>query len=590
MKKQFILIAVAALAFTSVSCNKEEVYNENEAVGANSTSIAAVWDEDDATKANVTTAGKYTWTANTDKVAYRKDGAWAQSDGAQTGGAATTSFGINDLNRDCWAVYPYSIIENAPNKTTKYGQSGTALNVYLPKVYALGDTDLESNGDVHLCSPMIADNSKPLANGWTFKQLCGLFRMTVNCIPPSVNKITVDFGHPVAGSFDIPAGVTPGTSAIAYANAAGDNSNIVTITFDAGTSWRDEVTFNLPWPTGEYGDIVVKMYNGSTEVISMTRPAGKTGNYTAARAHGRKVIAGFPIFSVDATRRVVIAKSNLQFTRNASLAGTAWTMAQGTWSFMTNPWDKIETGSVSENYINETAISLFGWGTTGYDWAAAGLASQYGAKSYPWSTAENKSESEQFGPIWGNASGVNDMTGVFKNGDWGYAAAADLADGREWRILTSIEWKNLLAMTDVENEDDDSPVCSQRKLHYGKGVVNGMRGLIILPDYFVDPKTNQGTKAFIKAERVHWSNNTYTSTDWVAMDAAGAVFLPITGARLAGRSLVGEENGLYISSSTAYSKTNLWSVYAVPNKIWARQYNSEGRHVGRPVRLVYTIE
>lgn len=606
MKTRFILIGVAALALTAVSCNKQEVLNEKETVKEtveeNPISITAVWDE--ATKANVSDVGAFTWTATTDKVAYWKNGAWAQSGGAQTGDVATTNFTINDTNRDNWAVYPYSIIDNAPNKNTKYGQSGTALNVYLPKTYELGSTDLVSNRDVHLCCPMIADNTQPVADGWSFKQLCGVFRMTVNCIPPSVDKITVDFGHPVAGSFDIPAGIAPATSSIAYANAAGDNSNVVTITFNAagGTTWRDNVTFNLPWPTGEYGDITITMYNGSTEVISMTRPAGKTGNYTAARAYGRKVAAGFPIFSVSDTKRVVIAPSNLQLKRDASYAagdGTAWAAGQGLeWSFMTNPWDYVEGDwehkwknadkGYTINYDKQATISLFGWGCTGYtNWATDGvtLGTDYGTAYQPWSVSGTNT---QYGPVLGNTKGVNDLTGVFEPGDWGYVAGT-LAGYNTWRLLNSDECDYLL--------------FSRAGQVFTYAVVNDMRGVILLPDNFIDPNLNGGTNAVVTWSKT-FTDNVYTSDQWKGMAASGAILLPVVAFRTVSGSYAKQikwYNAAYyhLSTHASYSgkeATHSYDIVIDPGTsngygIEVRNGSSGGgRYTGKTVRLARPIQ
>ena len=121
------------------------------------------------------------------------------------------------------------------------------------------------------------------------------------------------------------------------------------------------------------------------------------------------------LFSVSDTKMVRIAQSNLQYTRTS----TTQSWANGTWSFMEHPWSYVEyipadntTWTVSEEYENETAIGLFGWGTSG-----KGNMSDYGAYYYPWATAVNTTQ--EGGLYYGPKNRDKNLTDEYANGDWG---------------------------------------------------------------------------------------------------------------------------------------------------------------------------
>ena len=61
---------------------------------------------------------------------------------------------------------------------------------------------------------------------------------------------------------------------------------------------------------------------------------------------------------------------------------------------------------------------------------------------------------------------------------------------------------------------------------HGIGTVNGVHGLILLPDSWTLPSGctfNRGGSS--------WIHNEYTLAQWQAMEAAGALFLPASGSR-----------------------------------------------------------
>ena len=126
--------------------------------------------------------------------------------------------------------------------------------------------------------------------------------------------------------------------------------------------------------------------------------------------------------------------------------------------------------------------------------------------------------------------------------DWG----TKIGDGNTWRTLTNDEWEYLLGdkgRTDAANK-------------FGYATVCGMHGLLLLPDEFNDPKTNESTsqtcveKKFVPQSSKEWEQNVYTfGASWDEMQAAGAVFLPAAGYRNGSDISVVGNYGYYWSST-----------------------------------------
>ena len=118
--------------------------------------------------------------------------------------------------------------------------------------------------------------------------------------------------------------------------------------------------------------------------------------------------------------------------------------------------------------------------------------------------------------------------------DWGKVM------GGTWYTLTVEEWTYLL----------ESRTNASSK--FGLATVCGVKGLIILPDAFTDPKKNAGSNAFVPYVKKigKYNDNVYTTGgNWDAMETAGAVFLPATGHR-EGTVIKDSGQGRYWSSST----------------------------------------
>ena len=195
------------------------------------------------------------------------------------------------------------------------------------------------------------------------------------------------------------------------------------------------------------------------------------------------------LFSVSATQQVYFSQGNLQYQASTN-----------TWRFAEHQYDYVgkQTGyyrgnvSGSDNrYISSTYsgwIDLFGWGTGSNPTLSSTSFEDYGA-FVDWGC----------NPI-SNGGNTNNL----------------------WRTLTKSEWYYLF-----NSRTDASSKC-------GTGNINGVGGLIILPDSWKLPSECSFTSGFCSPSGdsyPDWSHNSYTLAQWAQMEAAGAVFLPAAGYR-----------------------------------------------------------
>ncbi len=192
-------------------------------------------------------------------------------------------------------------------------------------------------------------------------------------------------------------------------------------------------------------------------------------------------------FSVSADKQVYFSQGNLQYQASTK-----------TWKFADHQYDIV--GNDNENISSTYSgwIDLFGFGTSGYNEYQPYNSGQY--DSYPSSYS---------------IGAINET-----NYDWGYYNSISNGGGESglWRTLTGEEWNYLFSSrTNAANL-------------YGAAQVNGVNGIVILPDAWTLPDGVSFTKGF--SATLLYELNTYTTTDWAKMEANGAVFLPAVGYRL----------------------------------------------------------
>ena len=255
-------------------------------------------------------------------------------------------------------------------------------------------------------------------------------------------------------------------------------------------------------------------------------------------------------FSVSDSRQVYFSPGNLQYKASTN-----------TWRFADNQWDYIGNGNSNISSSYSGWIDLFGWGTSGYD---------HGAVCYePWSKSTNNSDYYAYGNISGN---LYTQPG---NADWGYAVTNSGIYLGQWRTLTKDEWYYVLKVRYTESGG-----------RFAKAVVNGINGLIILPD---DWNSSCYNLSNINNGSAGYNSNTISSVDWEGiLEVNGAVFLPAAGNRYnTSLSIVGSAGDYW--SSSYHNNSNAYRLNFTVGKVDAAE-TSHYRCAGFAVRLVLDVE
>lgn len=180
------------------------------------------------------------------------------------------------------------------------------------------------------------------------------------------------------------------------------------------------------------------------------------------------------VFSVSETKKVYFSKGNLQYQASTRK-----------WRFAENQWDFISEDNKSISSSNKGWIDLFGWGTG----------------DSPTKTTSNNSSYSKF-IDWGTYN-------VISNGG---------NQTGQWRTLTKEEW---LYVFDKRNTSSG--------IRYAKAQVNGVFGVILLPDdWNASTYKLNGTNK----DKSVFRTNTISASTWNSLFlSAGAVFLPAAGSR-----------------------------------------------------------
>lgn len=253
-------------------------------------------------------------------------------------------------------------------------------------------------------------------------------------------------------------------------------------------------------------------------------------------------------FSVSDTLQVHFSPGNLQYQASSD-----------TWRFAEHQYDYVgdDNSNISSTYGGW--IDLFGWGTSG--WNSGAVCYQ------PWSISTTGSDYHPGG------SYTNGLTGAYAEADWSWHNAISNGGNaaHQWRTLSQSEWYYLL-----NSRTNASSKC-------GTGNINGVGGLIILPDSWTLPSDCSFTEGFASSDS-DWSRNSYTLAQWAQMESAGAVFLPAAGYRYGTNVSEVGDYGYYWSSSPYYEGSAYDMDFGSFYLDWTYgEYRSYGFSV-RPVR------
>ena len=247
------------------------------------------------------------------------------------------------------------------------------------------------------------------------------------------------------------------------------------------------------------------------------------------------------LFSVSATQQVYFSQGNLQYQASTN-----------TWRFAEHQYDYVGTQTAD-------VYGYHGGNVSGSD--NRSISSTYSGwiDLFGWGTGDNPTLSSNYYGAYGTFV------------DWGSNPISNGGNTANlWRTLTIAEWEYLL---------NTRPGASSK---LGSGNINGVGGLIILPDNWTLPSECSFTSGNASSHN-DWTRNSYTLSQWAQMEAAGAVFLPAAGYRYGTDVLNVGSRGLYWSSSP-YSESNAYSMNFSSNLLIAMlNYN---RSLGFSVRPV----
>lgn len=224
---------------------------------------------------------------------------------------------------------------------------------------------------------------------------------------------------------------------------------------------------------------------------------GETKEFTTLAA---PKIDGIGVFSVSADKQVTFSKGNLQYTQSTN-----------TWSFAENQYDYLGGANIAiDADVLADKVDLFGWSTA---------TTNFGVST---STSDS------------------DYSGSFV--DWGTNKIGNDAPNT-WRTLSYDEWKYLL---------NTRTNASSLK---GVAQVNGVNGLIFLPDTWVCPEGITFKSGFHSSHgrSYYAAYQTFTADQWSKFEAAGAVFLPAAGYRYGSSVPDVQLGGGYWSATVSFS-------------------------------------
>ena len=254
--------------------------------------------------------------------------------------------------------------------------------------------------------------------------------------------------------------------------------------------------------------------------------------------------AGIGVFSVSADKQVTFSKGNLQYTQSTD-----------TWSFASTQYECLGTDNVTGGSVSSDPT---------YGDSKSGDALADKVDLFGWSTSANN-----FGVS--TSTDNADYSGSFL--DWGtHQIGADAPN--TWRTLTRDEWYYL--RYNRANAND----------LVGVAQVNGVNGLIFLPDTWVCPEGITFKSGFHSSYSYgvdyYAAYQTFTADQWSKLEAAGAVFLPASGNR-DGSDVYNVQSYGYYWSATEYDS---YYAYCLFFYSYAADLSYFDRNYGLSVRLV----
>ena len=589
MKQNFktlaCIFAAATIAIFTVSCKKEYLPDEATehiiGVERHITTSASLPQSADKAYLDETDGRKVKWEltdalningTNLPLASLNADATTARFEGT----AYAMTSGSNDIY---WAVYPTTIVGAASGSTIPSNFTATTLKVNFPATQTYDASDNTLRGNTFMAAYTTAPSGE---NNIEFQMRNLGAILELDMTPYCNNNTRVDSivftssNAMLAGTFTVSNNATNPT----IAPATGSTNKLVVTIQNGSNNYIDitggkKVRVLLPPLAGKNLNMKIYGTNGrymekNATSINLARNNFYSNTISNVTFEKSDVVG----FSVAADRRVLFAPGNLQYQASGSSLDAGGNLVGGTWRFAENQWVYIGNAAGNNTWVAARStqadwIDYFGWGTSGWN---------SGAIAYlPYS---DRMGANDFYPGGDQAS---NLTGTYAQADWGvYNAIYNPKTGSTdpagtWRTLTKDEWYYIC------NREIAINCTTFRKMH-GLATVNGVNGLVILPDNW-NPAS---CPSFVYGNSA-WSNifSETTTPKWSQMEALGCVFLPAAGCRINGITVSVGTHGFYWSSS-CIDATSLSYLRIVSNNVTPN--SASARHSSRSVRLVKEVQ
>lgn len=224
--------------------------------------------------------------------------------------------------------------------------------------------------------------------------------------------------------------------------------------------------------------------------------------------------------------KVLFAKGNLQYSSEGTHIADDGNELPGTWRFASEQYevlgqDTIHNSKGEVEYVtveNDGWRDMFRWASSGYK----GVGPDYKSSEY---------------------SDYGDGKNTISKSWWDWGWYNPITNGgdvtRTWRLLTKSEWDYIYS-----GRPDADKLRAQ-------GTVCGVKGYIFIPDYWIAAEARP-FKPDSEDESCDWTHNVYDSNGWAKMEAAGALFFPISMTRYYSDDSKMEYGGYWNGSADTY--------------------------------------
>ena len=317
---------------------------------------------------------------------------------------------------------------------------------------------------------------------------CALVKFTFNNVPTEVGmslddevivsgmltQVRLDFSHGITFT---PDETSTGKMSLYHASSAETNGG-------ANVRWA----IMLPQDAVSNKNMLLRNWK-FTGNVSIDALANNYYEEVAVNCSGTHEQVNF--FTVRQNKKSFFSPGNLQYKASSSA-----------WRFAENQWDTIGSDNMNISDSYDGWIDLFGFGTG----------------NAPTKTSTNE----------------DDYATYY---DWGDYCGDPTNNGYTWYAPNMGEW---LCLINWRPNDDAVTLGYQDDIRVNKGgpaTVHGVKGYVLLPDYFEWPNSDLENAWHPRTygDESGWNNydlNVYDNTNWGLMAANGAIFLPGGGLRI----------------------------------------------------------